>query len=254
VIGFYLSAGLLSMILEQINIFPQVMIRSCEKSILRSFVDVKNLSLAIRGLEARRSLKMHAAMNTASFLLLLCLPVHGFISLHPRPLTRLGSLAAKEPEAMLRRSMLISTIAGGAGVAFAPATTFASGGATAGGAYLIRAKQRYSARVTKGAEAYMGLGDAVASGKLTAAPFFAGDKNSPAEDFLGAAFLLANAFRSNSTASPDTLPTVRKFKAFMKEYEATLALAKKKNNVDATVASYDRSVALLKEYLASVEL
>ena len=131
---------------------------------------------------------------------------------------------------------------------------FASGGATAGGAYLIRAKQRYSARVTKGADGYMGLGDAVASGKFLAAPFFAGDKNSPAEDFLGAAFLLANAFRSNSTASPDTLPTVRKFKAFMKEYEATLALAKKKNNVDATVASYDRSVALLKEYLASVEL
>jgi glutathione S-transferase len=100
----------------------------------------------------------------------------------------------------------------------------------------------------------MGLGDAVAGGKLAAAPFFAGDKNSPAEDFLGASFLLANAFRINSTTSPDSLPTVKKFKAFMKEYETTLALAKKKNNADAAVASYNGSVDLLKVYLTSVEL
>jgi glutathione S-transferase len=180
--------------------------------------------------------------------------VHGFIPMLLRSPPRLEALAADDHETASRRSMLSATIASGAAIAFAPAATFASGGATAGGAYLLRAKQRYSARVSKGAEAYMGLGDAVAGGKLAAAPFFAGDKNSPAEDFLGASFLLANAFRINSTTSPDSLPTVKKFKAFMKEYETTLALAKKKNNADAAVASYNGSVDLLKVYLTSVEL
>mmetsp|Transcript_58067 Transcript_58067/g.131574 ORF Transcript_58067/g.131574 Transcript_58067/m.131574 type:complete len:189 (-) Transcript_58067:4-570(-) len=130
----------------------------------------------------------------------------------------------------------------------------ASGGATAGGAYLIRAKQRYSDRVKKGADSYLALEGAVSGGKLVKDSFFDGGKESAAEDFLAAAYLLANAFRSNSTTAPDSLPTVKKFKAFMKEYEATLKLAKKKGGEDAALESYKKSVDLLKVFLASVDL
>lgn len=98
----------------------------------------------------------------------------------------------------------------------------ASGGATAGGAYLIRAKQRYNDRVTTGAAAFMALGTINLKD-----PFFQLEKSGkeeegPSKDFLTAAFLLANSFRSNSTTAPDNLPTVKAFKAFKVEYDAVL--------------------------------
>ena len=104
--------------------------------------------------------------------------------------------------------------------------------------------------MAKGAAAYLTLGNAAADGSLAKNSFFEGGKDSQAEDFLAAAYLLANAFRSNSTSSPDSLPTVKKFKAFMKEYEMTLAASKKKKDASE---SYAKSVELLKVFLDSVE-
>ena len=100
----------------------------------------------------------------------------------------------------------------------------------------------------------LGLKEGVSNGKLLKNAFFEGGKDSAAEDFLAAAYLLANAFRTNSTTAPDSLPTVKKLKAFMKEYETLLKLAKKKGSEDPALESYEKSVVLLKEYLASVDL
>mmetsp|Transcript_32041 Transcript_32041/g.84409 ORF Transcript_32041/g.84409 Transcript_32041/m.84409 type:complete len:209 (+) Transcript_32041:125-751(+) len=124
----------------------------------------------------------------------------------------------------------------------------ASGGATAGGAYLIRAKQRYNDRVVAGAAAFMALGTINPKD-----PFFLGEKEGPAADFLTAAFLLANSFRSNSTTAPDNLPTVKAFKAFKAEYEAMLKSAGKKNAPD-TADHYAKAKDLLQAYLVKVEL
>ena len=65
----------------------------------------------------------------------------------------------------------------------------ASGGATAGGAYLLRAKERYNARVTEGAKAYKKSSDIAA--------LFA-EKDGALDDLEAAGFLLANAFRIGS--------------------------------------------------------
>ena len=82
----------------------------------------------------------------------------------------------------------------------------------------------------------------MSSGSLAKDPFLKGGKDAPVEDFLAAAYLLANAFRLNSTTAPDSLPTVKKFKAFMKDYEAMLSSAKKKGGVATTLEQYQKSV------------
>ena len=58
----------------------------------------------------------------------------------------------------------------------------------------------------------------------------------------------------NSTTAPDSLVTVKKFKAFMKQWEVLLAASKKKGNTDAALAAYDSSEDALKAFLTSVEL
>jgi len=59
----------------------------------------------------------------------------------------------------------------------------------------------------------MALRTAVETGTLLSDTFFAGKKdNTPADDFLDSAFILADALRINSTTAPDKLPTVKKFK------------------------------------------
>jgi hypothetical protein len=120
----------------------------------------------------------------------------------------------------------------------------ASGGATAGGAYLLRAKERYNARVLNGAKAYKGSADIAA--------LFA-EKDGALDDLEAAGFLLANAFRINSTQNPDKIVQVQKFKAFKKDADACAALLKKKKKTEAK-AAYDASLATLDEYLTSVGL
>jgi len=120
----------------------------------------------------------------------------------------------------------------------------ASGGATAGGAYLLRAKDRYNARVTEGAKAYKKSKDIAA--------LFA-EKDGALDDLEAAGFLLANAFRINSTQNPDKILQVQKFKAFKKDADACAALLKKKKKTDAA-AAYDASLVSLDAYLSSVGL
>lgn len=86
----------------------------------------------------------------------------------------------------------------------------ASGGATAGGAYLLSAKQRYNERVQQGVKGYVGLQAALEAGNIDALrAFFSNEDVGGWKDFSAAGYLLANAFRRNSTAAPDSLPSVK---------------------------------------------
>ena len=71
---------------------------------------------------------------------------------------------------------------------------YASGGATAGGAYLLSAKQRYNERVTAGCKTFLNLDGDV--DKLNS--FFSTADVGGWEDFSAAGYLLSNAFRTSS--------------------------------------------------------
>ena len=62
--------------------------------------------------------------------------------------------AMAEKPAMTRKTFGTASIAAAVTAFARVAEVDASGGATAGGAYLLRAKERYNARVTEGAKAY----------------------------------------------------------------------------------------------------
>ena len=112
-----------------------------------------------------------------------------------------------------RRAFLLqiasaSLAVGSAGVLVQPA--LASGGATAGGAYLLSAKQRYNERVTKGIKGYLALEGSLKGGSVEEAKtYFASEEVGTWGDISTAAYLLANAFRRNSTQAPDSLPAVK---------------------------------------------
>ena len=91
-----------------------------------------------------------------------------------------------------------------------PSVVHASGGATAGGAYLLSAKQRYNDRVKAGSKAFLALRPAIDGGDLDAIrPYFSREDSGNWNDFSAAGYLLANAFRRNSSAAPDSLPSVK---------------------------------------------
>ena len=127
---------------------------------------------------------------------------------------------------------------------------YASGGATAGGVYLLSAKQRYNKRVTTGLMAFLAL-DVNDLSAVNA--FFETKDEGGWEDLSAAAYLLANAFRTNSSKAPDSLPSVKAWKAFSKEVELLKkGLAKKDESKVAS--SYKNAEEKLDEYLANVEL
>lgn len=162
----------------------------------------------------------------------------------------LSARDAKPVAPALSRRGSLGALSAAAVTAFANAAAVdASGGATAGGAYLLRAKERYNARVVAGAKAVKAAsGDDAA----VAALFSAGD-DGPLADLEAAGFLLANAFRINSTQNPDKILQVQKFKAFKKDADETAAFLKKKKKADAK-ASFEKSLASLDQYLLSVGL
>jgi hypothetical protein len=89
-----------------------------------------------------------------------------------------------------------------------PAT--ASGGATAGGAYLLSAKQRYNERVKASVRGLLSIGDALKNGDSKPAKlYFESEEEGTWKDMTAAGYLLSNAFRRNSTAAPDSLPSVK---------------------------------------------
>ena len=127
----------------------------------------------------------------------------------------------------------------------------ASGGATAGGAYLIRAKERYGSRVAAGAKEFKAAKAAVEAGdSKSLSPLFA--KDAAYDDLLAAGYLLANAFRINSTQNPDKIPQVQKFKKFKAAADALPAALKKNKKVPAD--SYATASELLDDFLSSVGL
>lgn len=130
----------------------------------------------------------------------------------------------------------------------------ASGGATAGGAYLLSAKQRYNARVTAAVKGYLALSASLDADSLEETKaYFTVDEVGCWKDVTAAGYLLANAFRRSSTTPPDSLPSVKKWKAFAAEQE-NLQKALKKKDVKKVKESYAKSQSLLNEYLELVEL
>ena len=80
----------------------------------------------------------------------------------------------------------------------------ASGGATAGGAYLLSAKQRYNERVKESIKGLLSAEKSLASGNSQdAKAYFASEDAGSWKDLTTAGYLLSNAFRRNSTAAPD---------------------------------------------------
>lgn len=126
----------------------------------------------------------------------------------------------------------------------------ASGGATAGGAYLLSAKQRYNKRVTSGLKAFLAINPDDLSA-LNA--FFSTPDEGGWEDLSAAAYLLANAFRTNSSKAPDSLPSVKSWKSFSKEVDL-LKRGLAKNDKGKVASAYNNAEEKLDEYLANVEL
>ena len=86
----------------------------------------------------------------------------------------------------------------------------ASGGATAGGAYLLSAKQRYNERVLAGMTTYVKLSSSLENGNLDEMKqFFSSEEKGYWKDSSAAGYLLANAFRRSSSTPPDSLPSVK---------------------------------------------
>lgn len=122
-----------------------------------------------------------------------------------------------------RRQWILETLKGGGTVATAaslisagaawqhrPAASWASGGATAGGVYLLSAKQRYNERVKAGTKGFAGLRPLIESGNVDGIrSYFASEDVGSWKDLSTAGYLLANAFRTNSSAAPDSLPSVK---------------------------------------------
>mmetsp|Transcript_7785 Transcript_7785/g.9903 ORF Transcript_7785/g.9903 Transcript_7785/m.9903 type:complete len:210 (+) Transcript_7785:127-756(+) len=130
----------------------------------------------------------------------------------------------------------------------------ASGGATAGGAYLLSAKQRYNQRVSDGVKAYLALTTSLENGSLEETKaFFTTEEQGGWSDASAAGYLLANAFRRSSTTPPDSLPSVKKWKAFSAEL-GVLQKALKKKDLKGVKSSYKKSEDLLDAYLEAVSL
>jgi len=170
------------------------------------------------------------------------------------PSSATGSVSSKSPVG--RRAAFADIVALGALSIVAPQPATASGGATAGGAYLLSAKQRYNDRVVCGVKAYLSLGSSIELGDTSSAKLFFTVDNTVVggwADTAGAGYLLSNAFRRSSSTAPDSLPSVKKWKAFKAEVEALEKITKKKGGKGAA-AAYKTSLPLLDSYLEAVEL
>jgi len=140
------------------------------------------------------------------------------------------------------------------GLIFQPNSASASGGATAGGVYLLSAKQRYNDRVTAGVQKFLALSSSLDSGTTDGVKaFFSTEDVGGWKDASAAGYLLANAFRRSSSTPPDNLPSVKKWKAFAKEIE-NLQKSIKKKDVKSIQTAYKKAEELLDPYLELVEL
>lgn len=73
-----------------------------------------------------------------------------------------------------------------------------------------QAKQRYNTRVSRGVASFVALKGALENAEIdTVRSFFTSEDEGSWKDFSAAGYLLANAFRTNSSAAPDTIPSVK---------------------------------------------
>lgn len=135
-----------------------------------------------------------------------------------------------------------------------PTTAQASGGATAGGAYLLSAKKRYYERVKESVTGLLKAADALKDGdSKVAKEYFASEDNGSWKDLTAAGYLLSNAFRRSSSTAPDSLPAVKKYKAFAKEVEGFQKILKKKG-ASAASDEFSNVEVALDEWLSEIEL
>jgi len=177
---------------------------------------------------------------------------------HQLPTSLYLSLEKNGNAAITRRGWLndlsIVSLTGVSTLIFKSDTASASGGATAGGVYLLSAKQRYNARVTEGVKSFLSLSSSLESGSLEGAnAYFLTEEAGGWKDSSAAGYLLANAFRRSSSTPPDSLPSVKKWKAFAKEVD-NLQKALKKKDVKGVKSAYTKAEDLLEPYLEAVEL
>ncbi|VEU37051.1 unnamed protein product [Pseudo-nitzschia multistriata] len=135
-----------------------------------------------------------------------------------------------------------------------PTSAQASGGATAGGAYLLSAKKRYYERVKESVTGLLKAEDGLRNGdSKVAKEYFSSEDGGSWKDLTAAGYLLSNAFRRSSSTAPDSLPAVKKYKAFAKEVEAFQKTLKKKGAAAASEA-FPTVEAALDEWLSEIEL
>jgi len=133
-------------------------------------------------------------------------------------------------------------------------TANASGGATAGGAYLLSAKQRYNERVIEGVHQFLSLESSLQKGSVAEATvFFEGDEKGTWKDTKAAGYLLANAFRRSSSTAPDKLPSVKAWKKFAAGVEAIQKPVSKKK-AKLSLEAFLKAKEFLEPYLEEVDL
>ena len=109
----------------------------------------------------------------------------------------------------IRRVSLCPIAALPAMTSMAPITQ-ASGGATAGGAYLLSAKKRYYERVKASVSGLLQAADGLKAGdSKVAKEYFSNEADGGWKDLTAAGYLLSNAFRRSSSTAPDSLPAVK---------------------------------------------
>ena len=83
-------------------------------------------------------------------------------------------------------------------------------GATAGGAYLLSAKQRYNERVKTSVKGLLQVEEFLKNGdSKSAKAYFDGEDAGSWKDLTAAGYLLSNAFRRTASKAPDSLPSVQ---------------------------------------------
>lgn len=139
-------------------------------------------------------------------------------------------------------------------LAVTPTPAQASGGATAGGAYLLSAKKRYYERVKTSVTGLLAAVDALNKGdSKVAKEYFSSEADGSWKDLTAAGYLLSNAFRRSSSTAPDKLPAVKKYKAFAKEVEGFQKALKKKGAAGA-LDTYPSVEVALDDWLSEIEL
>ena len=128
-----------------------------------------------------------------------------------------------------RRSFLRNLATAGLVIPFSPGfvePATASGGATAGGAYLLSAKQRYNERVKASIQGLLALEGSLKNGdSKPAKAYFESEDGGSWKDLTSAGYLLSNAFRRNSTTPPDSLPAVKVRLAFSQDAQTVVEVS-----------------------------